>query len=79
MNKRIAGVALLAISAVLFISRNVTHFVVAAIMGHKGDVLGEGMFDYALEVTKSFSNIPEIIAFVLGLIYLIWAEIKKEK
>lgn len=47
-------------------------------MGRKDDVIGEGMFEYALSVTKSFSNIPEIIALSLGIIYLIWAEIDKK-
>jgi len=79
MNKRAAGIALLVISATLFISRNITHFVVAAIMGRKDNVLGEGMFEYALSVTKSFSYIPEIIALTLGIIYLILAEIDKKK
>jgi hypothetical protein len=79
MNKRAAGITLLVISAILFISRNSTHFIVAAIMGRKDNVLGEGMFEYALSVTKSFSFIPEIIALCLGIIYLVWAEMDKKK
>ncbi|PQP84510.1 hypothetical protein C0Q44_08110 [Paenibacillus sp. PCH8] len=79
MNKRATGIVLLIISATLFISRNITHFIVAAIMGRKDNVLGEGMFEYALSVTRSFSNIPEIIALSLGVVYLTWAELDKGK
>lgn len=79
MNKRAAGIALLVISATLFISRNITHFIVAAIMGREDNVIGEGMFEYALSVTKSFSNIPEITALSLGAIYLVWAEIDRSR
>ncbi|MCL1696188.1 hypothetical protein [Lysinibacillus sp. BPa_S21] len=77
MNKRGAGISLIIISAALFIFRNVTHFIVAAIMGQNKEALGEGRFDFALEVTHSYSIIPEVIALILGLIYLIFAEIKK--
>lgn len=48
-------------------------------MGRKDNVLGEGMFEYALSVTKSFSFVPEIIALCLGIIYLVWAEMDKKK
>ncbi|ANS75712.1 hypothetical protein AWM70_14805 [Paenibacillus yonginensis] len=78
MKKRGAGISLLGIAAVLFIFRNSVHLLVAAIMGRKDGVIGEGMFDYALSVTKTYSVLPEIIALILGVIYLIWAEIKKE-
>ncbi|CAM4189392.1 hypothetical protein [Lederbergia lenta] len=53
MNKRAAGISLLIVSATLFIFRNTSHLMVAAIMGRKEGNLGEGMFDYALEVTHS--------------------------
>ncbi|KRG12760.1 hypothetical protein [Lederbergia galactosidilytica] len=67
------------VSATLFIFRNVSHLIIAAVMGRKEGILGEGMFNYALEVTHSYSKIPEIVVFVIGLIYLVYAEIKKEK
>jgi len=79
MNKRGAGISLIFISSVLFIFRNVTHLIVAAFIGQNKDALGEGRFDFALEVTHSYSIIPEVIALILGLGYLLVAEIKKEK
>ncbi|CAM4485616.1 hypothetical protein U9M73_00320 [Paenibacillus phoenicis] len=79
MNKRGTGTILIVIAAMLFIFRNSTHLLVAAIMGQKNGNFAEGTFSNAMGATFSYSMIPEIIALIAGLIYLIWAEIQKEK
>lgn len=79
MNKRGTGTILIVIATILFIFRNVAHLIVAAMMGQKNGNYAEGTFNNAMEVTHSYSMIPEIIALTAGLAYLIWAEVKKEK
>jgi len=79
MNKRGAGVSFIALSAILFIFRNFSHYLVTAIIAADNGRFTSGTFESAMGVTKTYSVIPEVIALILGIIYLIWSEIEKEK
>jgi len=74
MNKRLIGVSLILISALLLIGRYIT----AGITASGADMALQAAFEIALE--KSFPLLVMCIGcLIAGIFYLIWAECSKEK
>lgn len=79
MNKLGAAVSFLALSIILFIGRNFIHHLVAAIMGSSNGTISSGKYDMALDLTSTYSIIPEVILLILAIVFMIWWIISKEK
>ncbi|MBS4025528.1 MAG: hypothetical protein KGZ96_07605 [Clostridia bacterium] len=75
MNKRGAGISLIAISAFLFASRHVS----AAIFGSGVSSWNAGLYDNMLNyVGNSLSNFG-LATLLVGIVYLIWGEFEEIK
>jgi len=78
MNKRGAGVVFCLISAFLLASKKGIHYISAAIIGSDNNgTLGSETFRNLLSnyTQEPFSNTVIILPLVVGISYLIWAEI----
>ena len=72
MNRRAAGVAFCAIAAFLFAVR----YVVAAIFGSGVTSWGRELFGSLLTYTGNALTILSVIALVIGVVYLVVAEVQ---
>jgi hypothetical protein len=79
MNKRGTALSFFAIAALLFIGRQFTHHVTAAIVGANNGNMSSGQYPMALDLTSTYSVVPEIIALFAGIVFLIWSFVSKEK
>jgi len=79
MNKRAASISFFAISALLFIGRKFIHHLAAAILSANNGNMSSGQYPMALVLTSTYSVIPEIIALVAGIAFLVWSVVSKEK
>lgn len=77
MSKRGAGVAFCVIAALLFIARSAIYYFAASILSNRP--ISAGQLDFGFDViSPPYSHLPWIIALVIGIIYLSWAELSKE-
>lgn len=74
MNKRGTGTAFILIAALLFISR----YIAAAIFGSGVASWNEDLFSAMLGYVGTPLLILSIISLILGIGYLVWAEISKK-
>lgn len=80
MNKRRTGVTFIAIAAFLFSAK----YISAAIFGSNVPSWDEDLFNAMLEYVGNPLNICSVLALLIGLAYIIWAEyeefmMKKQK
>ena len=75
MNKRGAGVSFIAISALLFSTKYIT----AAIFGSNVVSWDKELFQAMLSYTGSPLNTLSIVALVIGIGYVCWAEYEELK
>lgn len=80
MNKRGAGVTFIAIAAFLFSAK----YISAAIFGSSASIGSEELFYEMLEYVGTPLNIGSVLALLIGLAYILWAEyeafiVKKKK
>ncbi|GIO70453.1 hypothetical protein [Paenibacillus cookii] len=71
MNKRGAGISFIGIAAFLYGIR----YIAAAIFGSKTTVLSDKFFNAALEYIGPSLFYLSVVSFIIGLIYLYFAEI----
>ena len=71
MNRRGAGIQLLAIATTLYVSR----FVSAAIYGSSATYWNNELFQSMLKYIGNMPQTLSIIAALAGIIYLVWGEI----
>lgn len=74
MNRRGTGVAFCGIAALLFIAR----YISAAIFGAGVSSWDAELFSHMLSYMGNGLTIASIISLLIGVAYLLWAEIKKE-
>ena len=73
MNKRGAGVAFIAIAAVLFSAK----YISAVIFGSSTKVWEEYFFNEMLSYIGNPLNVCSIIALIVGLVYIVWGEFEE--
>jgi hypothetical protein len=71
MRRRTTGVSFVAISAFLFATR----FLTAAIWGSGVQSWNADLFSSMLEYVDQGLSVWSLVALVIGLVYLVWAEI----
>lgn len=74
MNKRGTGVSFCAIGALLIVCR----YIAAAIFGSNVSSWDAGLFNAMLEYVGTPLKTLGIVSIIIGLAYLIWAELSKE-
>jgi hypothetical protein len=75
MSRRLAGVAFIVVAALLYITR----FFAAAIWGGNFSTWSSQNFRYLLSYVDQGLTTWSIVALVIGLLYLLWAEISEIK
>jgi hypothetical protein len=80
LNKRGVGIILLALGVISYIIREALHYIVATSMSLKTPGFTNTMLENALMWTPPpFSIGVPIVLVILGILYLIWSELRKEK
>ncbi|MEK4252450.1 hypothetical protein [Paenibacillus sp. FSL W7-1287] len=78
MSKRATALSFFALAVVLFIGRKFIHHISAAIFGASNGNMSTGQYQMALDLTSTYSQIPEIVALAFGIIFFLWSLAKKE-
>lgn len=77
MSKRGAGVSFISLAVILFIARSTIYYFAAITLSNRP--VSAGQLDHGFElVSPPYSHLAWIIMLVVGVFYLIWAEISKE-
>lgn len=71
MNKRAAGIILIALAVVLFIFRKTAYYI--------GEYMMPVRSGTSALLEPPYSYIPEILCLIAGIGYVIWSEVKNEK
>ncbi|WP_025692719.1 hypothetical protein [Paenibacillus zanthoxyli] len=80
MNKRGVSMIFFSIATLLFVVRNVIHSIEATMLAANLNSVSDGTFKMFLDMTiPPYSYIFELIALVIGIIYLILAELEERK